>query len=310
MTAITSSSVTYTNHVDVLDKDLTSPPVTPDPGDRYIVGDSASGDWSTHDNEITEYNGASWDFTVPSEEDQVLVVDEDLVYRFEDDAWTSTGKTGDEIQEYGNFNLTEFTTNAGVLVESQSGLGLIPIIVLDSFNPPDVIDQGLNTPPGGPSTGDKYIVGTSPTGAWAGKGNYVATYNGTAWDFSDPVDKETYYSVSDAKVFIYRGLTEEWEDTGFSESLGPVKNLTNTPPGSPSSGDTYATDGSPTGAWSGQAEKITKYNGSSWDFVTPFEGMRVINQTNNKVLEVQSATWVELSESPTELGITLYSPPS
>lgn len=39
-----------------------------------------------------------------------------------------------------------------------------------------------NTPPGSPAAGDVYIVGTSPTGAWAGRANAVAVYYG-GWKF-------------------------------------------------------------------------------------------------------------------------------
>lgn len=40
-----------------------------------------------------------------------------------------------------------------------------------------------NAPPGSPADGDVYIVGTSPTGAWAGKANCVAIRLGAAWYF-------------------------------------------------------------------------------------------------------------------------------
>ena len=45
-----------------------------------------------------------------------------------------------------------------------------------------------NTPPGSPVDGDRYICGTSPTGAWAGHANDVALYIGTGWVFSEPED--------------------------------------------------------------------------------------------------------------------------
>lgn len=42
---------------------------------------------------------------------------------------------------------------------------------------------GDNTPPGSPTEGDSYVVGTSPTGAWAGKINKIAVYYGGSWRF-------------------------------------------------------------------------------------------------------------------------------
>lgn len=40
-----------------------------------------------------------------------------------------------------------------------------------------------NTPPGSPVDGDLYIVGTAPTGAWAGRANKLALRYGGAWQF-------------------------------------------------------------------------------------------------------------------------------
>ena len=38
----------------VIDADLSAPPGSPSEGDRYIVGPSATGDWSGHDGEIAD----------------------------------------------------------------------------------------------------------------------------------------------------------------------------------------------------------------------------------------------------------------
>ncbi|WP_454914974.1 DUF2793 domain-containing protein [Xanthobacter sediminis] len=40
-----------------------------------------------------------------------------------------------------------------------------------------------NAPPGAPITGDTYLVGTAPTGAWAGHAGQLATWTGTDWSF-------------------------------------------------------------------------------------------------------------------------------
>ena len=50
------------------------------------------------------------------------------------------------------------------------------------------IDRGLNTPPGSPTDGDVYIVGTSPTGAWAGQPNKIAVRHNGAWIFEPSVN--------------------------------------------------------------------------------------------------------------------------
>lgn len=40
-----------------------------------------------------------------------------------------------------------------------------------------------NSPPGSPTEGDSYVVGTVPTGAWAGRANTIATYTAGGWRF-------------------------------------------------------------------------------------------------------------------------------
>jgi hypothetical protein len=42
-----------------------TPPVSPTEGDRYIVGASATGDWTGHDDYIAEYTSGTWVFLAP-----------------------------------------------------------------------------------------------------------------------------------------------------------------------------------------------------------------------------------------------------
>jgi hypothetical protein len=46
-----------------------------------------------------------------------------------------------------------------------------------------VTSKGTNNPPGSPAANETYIIGTSPTGAWAGNENKVASYIGGSWVF-------------------------------------------------------------------------------------------------------------------------------
>jgi hypothetical protein len=46
-----------------------------------------------------------------------------------------------------------------------------------------VIQRGVNSPPGSPTEGDVYVVGTTPTGTWVGKNNCLAGFFGGAWIF-------------------------------------------------------------------------------------------------------------------------------
>jgi hypothetical protein len=60
------------------------------------------------------------------------------------------------------------------------------IAALDTLAQLAVLDRDLSTPPVSPTIGDRYIVAASPTGAWSGKTNQIATHDGAAWQFHAP----------------------------------------------------------------------------------------------------------------------------
>ena len=80
---LVSTGLTF--HEAVLDKDLTSPPATPNTGDRYWVAPGATGDWTGHDYEIATWNGTSWDFEPVTDGDCAYVTDEDIFYFYDAD---------------------------------------------------------------------------------------------------------------------------------------------------------------------------------------------------------------------------------
>jgi hypothetical protein len=59
---------------------------------------------------------------------------------------------------------------------------------LDALVQPVVQQVGVNTPPASPADGQCWIVGSSPTGAWAGQANRLAQRIGGAWVFHAPFD--------------------------------------------------------------------------------------------------------------------------
>jgi hypothetical protein len=66
-----------------------------------------------------------------------------------------------------------------------------------------VINQ-QNAPPGSPTTGDSYLVGTSPSGAWVGHAKDIAEWNGSAWVFTDGVQGDFLYNATNALTYIFR----------------------------------------------------------------------------------------------------------
>lgn len=67
-----------------------------------------------------------------------------------------------------------------------------------------MVDAGVNAPPGSPDAGDCYIVGSSPTGAWAGYANALAYYT-TGWNFLTPFVGLTVYVASANALYSWNG---------------------------------------------------------------------------------------------------------
>lgn len=80
----------------------------------------------------------------------------------------------------------------------------------------EVQSLGANTPPGSPITNDMYVVGTAPTGAWAGRANNLAQWTGSAWLFTAPDHGITVVSVATGIVSVWNGTA--W--TTFQTALG------------------------------------------------------------------------------------------
>lgn len=76
----------------VKDKDLLIPPTSTTLGDRYIVSlGAATGLWTGKNNQIVEWNGASWEFYMPQVGWTCYVDDEQKLYSWNGTAWVRTG---------------------------------------------------------------------------------------------------------------------------------------------------------------------------------------------------------------------------
>jgi len=83
---------------------------------------------------------------------------------------------------------------------------ILPVYIqIDSstINSYDVLNS-QNTPPVSPSTGDVYLVGTVPIGAWVGHAKDIAEWNGSAWVFTDGVQGDFLYNATNALTYIFR----------------------------------------------------------------------------------------------------------
>ncbi len=67
------------------------------------------------------------------------------------------------------------------------------------------IDRGLDTPAVGPASGDLYILGASPTGAWAGHANDIAYYLNSTWYFINPQEGLTIWVNDEDALYTWTG---------------------------------------------------------------------------------------------------------
>src|SRR3990172_4556205 len=79
----------------VLDKDLATPPGSPDEGDTYIVAGSATGAWTGWETRVVRFIDGEWRSYLPGEGDGAgwlaWVIDEDMLYVFDGSDWGTSG---------------------------------------------------------------------------------------------------------------------------------------------------------------------------------------------------------------------------
>lgn len=90
----------------LLDRDLTSPPGDPAPGDSYIVGAGAADAWEAHDGKIATWQDGLWWFSCPLAGWHGWLADEALFVMWDGAAW----KTLDTVSRLG-INTTADDTN-------------------------------------------------------------------------------------------------------------------------------------------------------------------------------------------------------
>jgi len=78
-----------TNELDPVIDVLNNPPGAPVLGDRYLVGTAPVGLWAANPNEIAEWDGAAWIFTIPAVNDYVYVTTTLDTLQWDGVAWNS-----------------------------------------------------------------------------------------------------------------------------------------------------------------------------------------------------------------------------
>lgn len=94
----------------VLDRDLNTPPATPNVNMRYIVGPAPTGAWSGKANHVTAWDGSAWIFHVPQPGWLAFVLDENGLLVWSGSAWLPTLGLDGKAPMLG-VNATPDTTN-------------------------------------------------------------------------------------------------------------------------------------------------------------------------------------------------------
>lgn len=151
---------------------VSAQPASPTFGDTYIVPPAPSGDdWAGQAKTVATYTARGWMFRQPFVGMIVYVEDEDGLYHYD---------------SAGNWR-------AGLPIGAIADRS-IPVTKLDDPFAIIKVEDVRNAPPGSPPTaGTSYIVGTAPTGAFAGHVGEVARWTGGAWTFLAPVEGDTVY---------------------------------------------------------------------------------------------------------------------
>src|SRR4051812_10178879 len=82
--------------------------------------------------------------------------------------------------------------------------------ILDAAIQVAVVDLTRTSPPSSPAEGERHVVAAGATGAWAGHGNAIATWQDGAWAFLVPKAGWCVWSVADDVMFVFDGT--HWRD--------------------------------------------------------------------------------------------------
>lgn len=195
-TTIVVSGRRYKRTSDVILRDsaisatTSAQPVDPDFGDTYIVPVAPTGEyWAPQAKTVATFSARGWIFRQPFVGMIVYVEDEDGLYHYD--------SSGNWV--------------AGLPIGAISDRS-IPVTKLDDPFAVIKVEGVRNTPLApAPTYGTSFIIGTAPTGEWAGRINEVARWEGAGWEYIVPTEGDMVYNRSDSALWSYRsGL---WSQT-------------------------------------------------------------------------------------------------
>lgn len=170
------------------------------------------------------------------------------------------------------------------------------------------VEARQNTPPVSPTSGQVWLVGCSPTGAWVGHSEQLAEWTGAVWSYSSLTQGQIIYSSDAEEFYFYNGTSSQdyidlWllQNSAFQ---GVVEAYTSTPPGSPTDGMRYVVGASATGVWAGHDYDIARYRCGNWEFFPASEGWLVWVDASDQHL-IYNDTLGAWEEYQSKIGLSL-----
>ncbi len=93
---------------------------------------------------------------------------------------------------------------------------------LDALTQMAVLALGQNAPPTAPAAGDRYGIGTAPTGSFAGQAGLLASFDGQSWRFLTPKAGWIVFNGADGFVYAFDGT--KWRK--LTDAIAQLQNLT------------------------------------------------------------------------------------
>lgn len=81
------------------------------------------------------------------------------------------------------------------------------LFLLDALVQIAVKQMGRNAPPDQPLAGDRYVIGTAPSGAFAGKAGMVASFDGNDWLYTVPRAGFLAFVMGENRIYVHDGVT-------------------------------------------------------------------------------------------------------
>jgi hypothetical protein len=200
-----------------------------------------------------------------------------------------------EIKSFLRSNFMATTSHLGLtLVEQAQAQKEVTVnqafVRIDALLNTGAKSRATNTPPALPASGDLYIVGTSPTGAWAGQAKKLAYFD-QIWKFISAGEGMLIWVNDESRSYYYNGT--DWLAV-VGNDLSALEALSTTGFAARTATDTWATRS----ITAGNGINVANGNGASGNpivsFIGGFEDLGdsgIISPANGEIMAYSGGLW-------------------